>query len=150
MSEEMVDLIDENDNVVGKVTRKDVREKNLLHRGVAILVFNKNGELFVHKRTDTKDIYPGAYDMTCGGGVQAGEGYEEAAKRETTEELGIKDPKLKFLFDFRFKNDEDDVIAKTYSCLYDGKITIDPVEIVSGKFMSIEDVKELKIGRAHV
>ena len=41
---EKIDLIDENDNVIGVVTHKEMREKNLLHRGVAILVFNSKNE----------------------------------------------------------------------------------------------------------
>ena len=62
--QEYLDLVDENDNVIGKAPRSEVRARNLLHRGVGILVFNSRGELYVHKRTETKDIFPGMYDLS--------------------------------------------------------------------------------------
>ena len=46
------------------------------------------GRLYVHRRTDDKDVYPGMYDMTAGGVLAVGETYLEAARRELAEELG--------------------------------------------------------------
>ena len=141
--EELIDVIDENNQVIGTVIRKEMRTKNLLHRGVIIFVLNSEGKIFVHKRTATKDIHPSKYDMTCGGGVIAGENYETAAKRETQEEVGITNTNLKYLFDFRYKSHDDNYIAKVYSCVYDGELTIDNTEIEKGSFMTIEELKNL-------
>jgi mutator protein MutT len=140
---EMSDVIDEKDNVIGSATRQEIRRKNLLHRGVAVLVLNSKGEIFVHKRVETKDIYPGMYDMFCGGAVLAGENYDEAAIREVREEMGIKNPQLKFLFKFRFKSDINKVLQSVYLCIYDGKIMIQKEEIEKGSFMIINELKEL-------
>ncbi|NIR17298.1 MAG: NUDIX domain-containing protein, partial [Desulfobacterales bacterium] len=71
----------------------------LPHRATYILVFNSGGELYVQKRTQTKDVFPGYYDVAAGGVVLAGESYEEGAVRELLEELGIRGTPLEELFD---------------------------------------------------
>ncbi len=56
--QEVVDLIDERDNVIGSTTRQEVRSRNLLHRGVGILCRNPKGELFNRRQP------PGAHQPT--------------------------------------------------------------------------------------
>src|SRR4030042_2378939 len=140
---EMSDVIDESDEVIGSATRQEIRKKNLWHRGVAILVLNSKGQIFVHKRAEAKDIYPGMYDMFCGGAVLSGESYDEAAIREVQEEMGIKNPKLKFLFKIKIESDTNRVIESAYLCVYDGKIRVQGEEIEKGSFMTIDKLKEL-------
>ena len=142
-SDELLDVVDENDNVIGQEIKKDVLGKLLLHRGVVIFIFNSKGEIFVHKRTADKIIYPSMFDMTCGGSVQSRETFDKAAARETTEESGIKSPELQFLFDDRYKSELDNVLAKIYKVVYDGEIKIQKSEIVEGYFISITKLKEL-------
>src|SRR5262245_30054790 len=101
-SEELVDVVDTDDRVVRRVSRAEMRRDNLLHRAVYLLVWNGRDELFVHRRTPTKDVYPGYYDVTVGGVVGAGESYDEAARRELAEEVGIADAVLTPLFALRY------------------------------------------------
>ena len=140
---ELLDVVDEDNNVIGTATKKEVLDKNLIHRGVVIFVFNSKGELFVHKRTADKIIYPSMFDMTCGGAVKSGEEFDDAAARETTEEAGIENPELQFLFDDRYKSEYDNVIAKVYKVVYDAEIKIQKDEIVEGYFLPIPKLKEL-------
>ena len=98
--EEIVTIVDDRNNVVGAEPRWRMRSYGLPHRATYILVFNSAGELFVQKRADSKDIYPGHYDVAAGGVVMAGESYESAAMRELEEELGIRDTPLEQQFDF--------------------------------------------------
>ena len=79
---EIVQVVDEDNRETGAVTRREMRARGLVHRASYILVFNSRGELFVQKRTVSKDIYPGYLDVAAGGVVLAGESYEEAARRE--------------------------------------------------------------------
>src|SRR5439155_22041790 len=81
-AQEIVDLVDEGDGVIGRAPRYEVRQRNLLHREVAAIVRNGRGEIYVHRRTDTKDLVPGMYDMFVAGMVTSGESYEEAIRRE--------------------------------------------------------------------
>jgi isopentenyldiphosphate isomerase len=80
MSDELVDVVDEQDRVVVTVTRARIREEHLLHRVASVLVFRPDGRLLVHRRTDTKDVFPGAVDCFVSGVVTAGERYEGAAR----------------------------------------------------------------------
>jgi isopentenyldiphosphate isomerase len=141
--EEILDLVDENDIVIGKMTKSEMMNKKLTHRGCGIFVFNSKGEIFVHKRVKNKKIYPGYYDISFGGSLISGETYEEGAKRELFEESGIKNLELKFLFKERFTNDLNDVFAYVYKCIFDGELKLQKKEIESGKFMSINEVENL-------
>ncbi|MBI4642011.1 MAG: NUDIX hydrolase YfcD [Candidatus Tectomicrobia bacterium] len=139
-AEEIIDLIDEENRVIGQVSRKEMRAKNLLHRSTAILVWNSQGQLFVHKRTTSKDVYPGYFDVAAGGVVLAGETYEESAKRELVEELGIENIELTKCFEFSYADEKTRVISALFSCVYDGPMKFQIEEVADGFFI---DVKEL-------
>ncbi|MBI2545625.1 NUDIX domain-containing protein [Candidatus Woesearchaeota archaeon] len=144
MRQEYVYHVDENDKVLGKVTRKEMREKNLLHRSTFILVFNTKGELLVHKRTMTKDIFPGYYALCVGGTVSYGEKYEESAYREAQEEIGAQDADLKFLFKFKFDNPKiTRVYGYVFSLIYNRPLKLQKEELAYATFMPIKEVKEL-------
>jgi hypothetical protein len=70
--DELLDVVDEQDRVVGQATRREVRRRRLLHRFSSVLCRDGAGRLYVHRRTDDKDVYPGMYDMTAGGVLAAG------------------------------------------------------------------------------
>jgi isopentenyl-diphosphate delta-isomerase type 1 len=88
--EELVDVVNEKDEVIGFAPRKGIHETKLLHRGICIFVFNENGKLWIEKRAEHCDTYPGYYNSSVTGHVSKGETYEQAAKRELEEEFGIK------------------------------------------------------------
>ena len=76
-ADELVTIVDKDNNEVGVVPRREMRSGRLRHRATYILVVKSKGELFVQKRTQTKDVFPGYYDVAAGGVVLAGESYEE-------------------------------------------------------------------------
>ncbi len=86
---EMFDVVDANDQVVGKASRGKVHAENLWHRAIHILVFNAQGEVFLQKRSVWKDKHPGKWDSSAAGHLDSGETYEAAARRELSEELGF-------------------------------------------------------------
>ena len=88
-ADEILDVVDENDEVVGQARRGDVYTQGMRHRCAFIQVRDAQGRLFVHRRTPTKLVFPSLYDMFVGGVVGAGETYDEAALREAEEELGV-------------------------------------------------------------
>ncbi|MCK9293927.1 MAG: NUDIX hydrolase YfcD [Desulfobulbaceae bacterium] len=143
-SEEMVDIVDEENRVVGCVSRKVMRRSNLIHRAVYILLFNSRGELFVQQRTAGKDVYPGYYDIAAGGVVQAGEDYDLSARRELAEEVGISGVPLTLLFDFYWQDDHNKVWGRAYSCIADGPVTLQEEEVQWGRFMHMQDVQLLR------
>jgi len=87
--EERFAVVDENDQVVGAAPRATVHGNNLLHRAIHILLFNQKGELFLQKRSRLKDRHPCVWDSSAAGHVDSGEDYDDAARRELQEELGV-------------------------------------------------------------
>jgi isopentenyldiphosphate isomerase len=85
--EEILIVVDENDIVLDYLPRSEVHAKNLLHRTISVVIFNSKGELVLQKRSLSKDTNPGMLGNAVGGHVTKGESYDEAAKKEATEEL---------------------------------------------------------------
>ena len=97
-ADELVDVIDDAGRTIRVVTRAEMRARRLPHRCAYVLVFNSLGELFIHLRTPTKDVFPSHWDTCIGGVLAAGESYAQGVAREIREELGIEaSPREQFL-----------------------------------------------------
>ena len=92
MADEIFDVVDRRDRVIGQASRHVVHTGGLRHRAVHVLIFNDRGELLVQKRAMTKDTAPGCFDSSASGHLGAGEDYTVAAVREVREELGLSLP----------------------------------------------------------
>jgi len=92
VSEELFDVVNERDEVIGRAPRSEVHRRNLRHRAVHVLLFNHRGELFLQQRSLTKDNWPGVWDSSSSGHLDAGEDYDACVLREVREELGISLP----------------------------------------------------------
>jgi isopentenyldiphosphate isomerase len=148
-ADEMVVIVDDENRVTGAVTRVEMRRLRLPHRSTYILVFNSRGELFVQKRTMTKDVFPGYFDPAAGGVVLQGESYEEGAVRELEEELGIRDVPLTRRFEFHYADSGVQVWGAVFSCVYDGPMVLQEEEIESGFFLAPERVLERSAGEPY-
>ena len=140
-ADEIVAIVDERNRVVGSARRSDMRKNRLPHRSTYILVFNSGGELCVQKRTDTKDVFPGYYDIAAGGVVLAGETYEAGARRELAEEVGISGVPLAHQFVFQYADDYTRVWGSVFTCIHDGVLSLQEEEVVSAAFMPLADVR---------
>ena len=138
MVEEIGILVDETDRVVGTAPRSEIRSRNLLHRGAAIVVRDQAGRVFLHRRTETKDVYPGAYDAVVGGMVQAGETYDETARRELAEEVGIT-AEPRFLFTHRFRDGHNNAWMAVYEVTWDGPVRLQAEEVAWGDWVTVDD-----------
>lgn len=92
VGEEWFDVVDGRDAVVGRERRREVHRLGLRHRATHVLVFNQRGELFLQQRSLSKDMWPGVWDSSASGHVDAGEDYDACAVRELGEELGLRPP----------------------------------------------------------
>ena len=142
-STEFVQIVDENNEEIAVLSRRLMREQNLIHRASYVLLFNHRDELFVQQRTLSKDIYPGYHDVAAGGVVVAGESYEESAARELTEELGVKDVPLLPCFDHYFEDEGNRVWGRVFRCRHEGPFTLQAEEVAGGRFMTLEQVMAL-------
>ncbi len=135
--------VDENDDVIGKVSRKRAHDDLLRHRtGIIFLVDNKE-RIFLTERSPEKQPFGGCYDSSSSFHVRYGESYEEAAKREGKEELGLKNEVELLGKFFHFDPPSNHVVA-VFKMEYCGKtLEIGVDEIQSGEFLPLEQVKPI-------
>ncbi len=142
-SDEIVSLVDATNTIIGTAPRSIMRHKGLAHRACYILVFNQNNRLFVHKRTQTKDVFPGFWAVAVGGVVLAGEDYLHAAHRELEEELGITKTKLAPLFDHYYIDAHNKIWGRVFQCRAEGPFILQQEEIECGMFFGSKALSRL-------
>ena len=89
---ELFPVVDKNDRIRRYASRSKVHGNNLRHRAVHILIFNQAGDVYLQQRSRWKDRHPLKWDSSAAGHVTAGEAYDETARRELKEELGVDVP----------------------------------------------------------
>jgi 16S rRNA (adenine1518-N6/adenine1519-N6)-dimethyltransferase len=139
-ADEIFDLVDEQDRVIGTAPRSEVHRRKLRHRAVHVLLFNMRAELFVQKRSATKDTFPCRFDSSASGHVNSGEDYDSCAQRETQEELGLAVPVGEFSRRFKVEACEQTgwEFVWAYSVVTDQVPRINLDELESGEFWTIE------------
>jgi len=141
MQEDIFDVVDENDSVIGSKPRSTVHAEGLMHRAIHVLIFNEDDEVFIQKRSQNKDTWPGAWDSSCSGHVDSGEDYDAAALRELQEELSWQPEKE---LDFLFKLDPCEAtgqeFVKVYQTRGDGPFRLNPEEIDLGEWADVPNL----------
>jgi len=138
-SQEMLDVVDEDDNVIAITTRGEIHARGLMHRAVHILVFNSKDELFLQKRSMSKDEQPGKWDSSAAGHVDSGESYLDCARREITEELGIvAEHSMEVLFKLTASMLTGNEHCMVYRYNFDGPMVLQAEEIDDGEWVSAE------------
>ncbi len=141
MEQEIFDVVNERDEVVGRAPRSEVHRLGLMHRAAHVLVFNSRGEVFLQKRALNKDRQPGLWDSSASGHVDAREDYDACAARELGEELGWKAPEPpKRLFKLAASLETDQEHVWVYRCQAEGPFRLNPEEIQGGGWFAPEEV----------
>ncbi len=150
IKDEWLDVVDENNQIIGQRKRGDIHDKGLRHRAVHILIYNQQGDLFLQKRSENKDEYPGFWDSSAAGHVDAGESYDECIIREVEEELGIVLEEIpEKLFLLKASPDTGMEFCQVYKTIHEGSFDLNEEEIEEGRWFSeIEIEKWLKMGGA--
>lgn len=135
-ADELVTVLDDAGRPSGVATRADVRREKLYHGATAILVRRSDGRIYVHRRTTTKDIYPGVYDCWAGGVLAAGETADAGALRELAEELGIRGATLLPVLTTEWSDDLVRAMYHVYAVTWDGPIVHQVEEVAWGDWWS--------------
>lgn len=133
MAEEIFDVVNERDEVIGQAPRKEVHARGLWHRAVHVLVFNARGEVFLQKRSMSKDTAKGKWDSSSSGHLDRGEDYDACAVRELREEIGLvvsQPPRRLFKLDACRETGWE--FCWIYRCESEGPFTLHPDEIETG------------------
>ncbi len=143
---ELVDVVDDADRVVRVVTRAEMRRDRLRHRCTFVVVRTSAGGVLVHRRSDDKDLWPGAWDLAVGGVVGAGEDWEPAARRELAEEVGVTGVELVELGRGEYRDDHVDEVARIWTATWDGPVTFPDGEVAEAFVVDPVDVAA-RLGR---
>lgn len=141
MSDEIFDVVDDRDRVIGKQTRREVHRRGLKHRAVHVLVFNERGEVYLQKRSFKKDTFPGAWDSSASGHLNSGETYDACAVREAREEIGLflhRTPKRLFKIEACAQTGQEFVWV--YRSEFNGPFRLNLDELECGAFFKADHI----------
>lgn len=146
-ADELVDVVDSDDRVIGRATRAEVRAGNLRHRACYVVVRDGAGRHFVHLRAADKDVFPSHYDMMAGGVLASGEEYWAAAEREVSEELGVEPRQMREVGAVAYEDAGNRVIGRVFECRVAPPLRLQAAEIVSGEWLTTSEL-ETRIAQA--
>ena len=138
---EIFPIVDDEGRVVGSATRGECHSgTKLLHPVVHLHVFNSQGDIYLQRRPDWKDIQPGKWDTAVGGHIDYGETPQEALHREVREELGITDFQPESLGHYVFESKRERELVYVHRCIYDGPVKPSKDELNGGRFWTRQEI----------
>lgn len=138
---ELFPLVDEAGNILGCISRGEAHSgTKKLHPVVHLHLFNSDGDLYLQKRPEWKDIQPGKWDTACGGHIDLGENVEQALKREVAEELGITSFEAEPLGHYIFESTRERELVYAFRCVYDDEVKPSTGELSGGRFWSKDEI----------
>ena len=140
--QEDVEEVDRAGNVIRVISRREMRATVARHRAVFIAVVSSRGELLVHRRALTKDIWPGWWDVAVGGVMALGESADIAASRELQEELGLAGVSLQPLATGGYEDKDVRLLSATYLCRHDGPFTFSDGEVIESEWVPLVGLLE--------
>ena len=89
-SQNLLEVVDIKNRPLGVLPESQVHFHGLHHRSLAVAVYDRQGRIYIQKRTESEPPYCGKWDLPASGHVLAGEAVQEAASRELRERTGLK------------------------------------------------------------
>lgn len=139
--EEYFDVVDEEDRVLRSLPRSEVHRHRYLHRAVHVFVFRPTGEMLIHRRSQSKEEFPGVWTSSCSGHVSAGETYAATAPRELWEELRLEAARLSELRKFAACAETSWEFTTLYWTILDGEPEPDPEEIDELRWLPVGEIQ---------
>jgi isopentenyl-diphosphate delta-isomerase len=141
-ADEIFDVVDADDRVIGAATRDEVHRQGLRHRAAHVLVFDRGGRLYLQRRAPWKECAPGLWDTSVAGHLERGESYAMAAHRELGEELGATAMReLRLLTRLAASVDTGWEFVEVFRADIAQVVRPDPSEIVEGRWRQIAEIE---------
>ncbi len=144
---EFLDVVSDRDEVIGRASRDEIYKKLLPHRIVHILIFNDRQEMALQLRSKIASFCPGHWSTAVGGHVQSGENYEQAALRESEEELGIKSELQLLGSDIYEAKNRPKKFLRTFTTQYNGPFKTEEGAVEKVEFFPLEKIKQMILGK---
>ncbi|MGA3020554.1 MAG: NUDIX domain-containing protein [Candidatus Micrarchaeales archaeon] len=139
---ELLYKINENDEVLGSVERDKAHADCILHRSGVIFLANGKGEILVQWRSERKKTFPGCYECSVSFHVTFGESYEEAARRELKEEIGVSAP-IHYVGKFTYLAPPENEMVAVFISHSDDEVELDKEEMDSARFYPRKEVEKI-------
>ncbi len=142
---EIMDIVNENDEIVGSASKKEIYEKRLLHRIVHIFIFNDRNEMALQLQGKNKKFCPLHWNTAAAGHPRSGESHEEAALRELEEEIGIRtdiDLKFKDIYEYKDRQGLKKILI-TFKGNHNGPFTVNPLEVEKAEFFTMDKIQKM-------
>lgn len=142
MPEEIFPLVDETGNIIGQAPRSVCHDgSKLLHPVIHLHIFNSEGDLYLQKRSATKDVQPDKWDSSVAGHIDLDEMPEMAACREAGEELGLSGIEPHFITKYIIETDRERELSYCFYAVYNGGFVLNRHELADGRFWKIEEIQ---------
>jgi isopentenyldiphosphate isomerase len=139
---EMVPVVEENGLVVGQATRRSVHGgSKLMHPVVHLHIINRDGCLYIQKRSMKKDLLPGCWDTAVGGHVDYGENLEEALYREASEELAFMEFNPIFLKSYVWESAREKELVNVFATVGNFLLEPDNDEVAEGRYWNMSEIE---------
>lgn len=139
---EMVPVVEENGLVTGQATRQSVHDgSKLMHPVIHLHIINREGCLYIQKRSMKKDLLPGRWDTAVGGHVDYGETLEEALYREASEELGFRDFNPIFLKSYIWESAREKELVSVFATVGNFTLKPDNDEVTEGRYWNMSEIE---------
>ncbi|MCR5003560.1 MAG: NUDIX domain-containing protein [Bacteroidales bacterium] len=146
-SGEKLPVIDPTGMVIGQAARRYCHGgAKPLHPVVHLHILNRNGDLYLQKRSMHKDLLPGRWDTAVGGHVDYGESIEEALVREASEELGFYDFNPVYIDTYEFESAVEREMVSIFAAVGNFDLHPDADEVEQGRFWTMDEI-EATIGK---
>jgi isopentenyldiphosphate isomerase/intracellular septation protein A len=140
--EEYFDVVDAEGRVIGQAPRSVCHSRpGFLHQVVHLHVVNSANQIFLQKRSMTKQIQPGKWDTAVGGHVQSGERIEDGLKREAGEELGLADFRAVPVGRYVWETSIESELVHMFLCRDDRVTGLNAEEMDDGRFWELKNIK---------
>lgn len=141
---ELLPITDSDGNVIGKTERGTAHNgSKILHPVVHLHLFSQEGEIYLQKRPEWKDVQPGKWDTSVGGHIDYGENVTTALAREVKEELGIdiRQCKYELLGKYVFESEIEKELVYVHKAVFEGEVTPDANELDGGRFWTMDEIR---------